>query len=268
MVIGGRDVEKHLQRGIKDVIAEFPRVGEILAAYDIGCTTCMVGTCLLGDVVEIHNLPRETEKELMEKIAQVIDPSGSPVDIKPRPEAPKVTSFCPPIRELMEEHRVIEEWLALIPQVTEALAAGNPSAWDWISAGLQFSREYADRYHHAKEENILFDYGTGKQAIVDAMCLEHNMGREHIQGASTAVIKKDVAGAIRHLTAYRELLEAHIQKEDEILYPWIQSELSTHQVGELYARCESVKEELDPARYEEHKAFVQALAEKLNKGNG
>jgi hypothetical protein len=49
---------------IRDVMQTYPEIGEILARYEIGCTTCKVGICLLKDVVSIHGLSKEDEAKI------------------------------------------------------------------------------------------------------------------------------------------------------------------------------------------------------------
>jgi len=53
---------------IRDVIANHPRIGEILNYFDIGCVTCGVGICLLKDVVAIHALGAEAEAQIEAEI--------------------------------------------------------------------------------------------------------------------------------------------------------------------------------------------------------
>ena len=55
-------------RNIKDVIEAHPRIGEILDRHEIGCTKCTVGTCLLQDVVTVHFLGDEAEKQIEQEI--------------------------------------------------------------------------------------------------------------------------------------------------------------------------------------------------------
>ena len=61
-------------KAIQDVMQAHPEIGEILARYDIGCTTCKVGICLLKDVVSIHGLSKadeaNIEKEINENLAK------------------------------------------------------------------------------------------------------------------------------------------------------------------------------------------------------
>ena len=59
------NMKEFLNKGIKEVIDQYPEIGKILDEYSIGCTSCGVGTCLLKDIVEIHNLPSVEEQEMM-----------------------------------------------------------------------------------------------------------------------------------------------------------------------------------------------------------
>ncbi|MGE4579793.1 MAG: hypothetical protein AB7F21_09650 [Desulfuromonadales bacterium] len=58
---------------IGTVLKDHPRIGEILAKYDIGCVTCGVGICLLKDVVSIHALGDEVEQKIEDEINAYLD---------------------------------------------------------------------------------------------------------------------------------------------------------------------------------------------------
>ncbi len=55
-------------RNIKEAIAAFPKIGDILEKYGIGCSKCSIGTCLLQDVVAVHFLGAESEARIAEEI--------------------------------------------------------------------------------------------------------------------------------------------------------------------------------------------------------
>lgn len=63
-------------KAIRDVMQTYPEVGEILARYDIGCTTCKVGVCLLKDVVSIHGLSKEEETKIELEIDELLAKKG------------------------------------------------------------------------------------------------------------------------------------------------------------------------------------------------
>jgi hypothetical protein len=55
-------------RNIKEAIEEYPKIGEILDKYEIGCVKCSVGTCLLKEVVSVHFLGDEIEAQIEKDI--------------------------------------------------------------------------------------------------------------------------------------------------------------------------------------------------------
>lgn len=126
-------MDKYLNTGIKDVIREFPRVGEILEEYGIGCVPGTAGTCLLKDVVEIHRLAPEAQARMLARIAGTIYPDRQ-VDVpapaaRPTPEVRPIR-YSPPLQKLVNEHVVIKRWLALIPEIADQLA----TEWDELRA--------------------------------------------------------------------------------------------------------------------------------------
>lgn len=257
-------MEKYLNAGIKDIIKQFPEVDKILSEYNIGCAPCNVGSCLLKDIVEIHNLAPETEKELLTKIAKVIYP-GKTVNIPIR-KAYKVLSAVPksspPIKKLMDEHTLIKRWAALIPLVAESIDLNADEGKDIIMKGVDFIRNFADKYHHAKEENILFKQFDENLDIIKTMHADHEDARAHVRAIVEGVEEKNKEKVVEHLTAYAELLTEHIKKEDEILYPWMDREFSDKQVGLLFAQFSEVDEQFGdaPKKYEE---FICRLEKKF-----
>jgi len=58
---------------IKDVIEEYPEIGNILDKYEIGCIACSIGTCLFKDVVKVHVLGDETEAQIEKEINSYLE---------------------------------------------------------------------------------------------------------------------------------------------------------------------------------------------------
>lgn len=260
-------METYLDKGIKDIITQFPEIGDILNAYNIGCAPCNVGTCLLKDIVEVHNLSYEQERDLMSRIAGVIYP-GQAVEIpkierKISPTAGEI-KYSPPMKKLVDEHVVIKKLLALIPLIVEDLNVTREEDKRLIHGCVDFIRSYADRYHHAKEEDILFKKFGDDLEIIKAMLEEHQIGRGHVKAALEALDGGDSQAVGEHLSAYRELLTEHIRKEDEILYPWMDRNLSMTQIGDLFNRfSETDRQFTDTSR--KYEGFIYTLEEKFQK---
>ena len=162
------------------------------------------------------------------------------------------------MKKLVDEHVLIKRWIALIPAVVANLDLATEEGRQLISDGIDLIRSYADRYHHAKEEDILFKYFDENSEILQVMYADHTTGRGHVKAMLEALERKDPAALGQHLMAYRDLLTEHIKKEDEILFPWMDRNLSAKQIDELYAKFNAVDQQMGfaPDKYE---AFVQQL---------
>lgn len=236
-------MDKYLNTGVKEVIQEFPQVGDVLQEYSIGCVPCTAGTCLLKDVVEIHNLAPEAEAEMMARIAAVIYPGRQVAVAKPAARQTRETQpirYSPPLQKLVNEHALIKQWLALIPEIVNRLEGEWDRFRPMLEQGVGFIRNYADTYHHAKEEDVLFAGLDGGLDIIRTMRQDHDRARLLVRGLTKAVEQSDVHAAKVCLTEYAELLQEHIKKEDEILYPWIDRGLSDTQVGRLFSRFSEI----------------------------
>jgi hemerythrin-like domain-containing protein len=133
-------------------------------------------------------------------------------------------------RLMVEEHRLILRMIALVEEQAAAVERGAGRDWRFFLDAVDFIRNFADRYHHAKEEDVLFvalvDNGMpAKQSPIEAMHLEHEQGRAHVrvmEAAAQAALAGDtgrVAELVASARAYAALLRGHIDKEDQILYP-------------------------------------------------
>ncbi len=255
-----------LNKEIKDLIKAYPEVGRVLEEYNIGCAPCSAGSCLLKDVVGIHNLDPQKEATLMYRIEKAIYPDrkiSEPVVDLTKKAAPKKITYSPPVKKLVDEHVLIKRLLALVPSIVEFTESSLKVDKNLILQCVDFIRTYADKYHHMKEEDILFKYVDEKAEIIQVMYKDHDTGRGNIRQVVEGAENGNKAQIKEHLLAYRELLTQHIKKEDEILYPWIDRQLSVAQVGEMFRRCNeadaSVGDEL-PRKYEK---FIVGLEEKF-----
>lgn len=255
-------MERYLNTPIKEIITTFPKVGDILEEYNIGCVPCNVGSCLLKDIVEIHNLPDKDEHELLARIARVIYPDREvtiPKIERKKSRRPGEIKYSPPMKRLVDEHVVIKKLVTLIPRIIEDLDVESDEGTQVIQNTVDFIRSYADRYHHAKEEDILFKCFDEDLDILKVMHEDHEAARSHVRAILEAVDKKDGRAIAEHLNAYHELLNEHIQKEDEILYPWMDRNLSVTHIGELFSKFDEVERTTDKEVAENNRRFIEAL---------
>ena len=260
-------MDKYLNTGIKEVITAFPPVGDALNEYNIGCVPCAVGTCLLKDVVKIHALSPENEQRLMSRIENIIYPrrkvSALPPPLPQKPLKSAEIKYSPPLRKLVEEHALIKRLLALIPAIVKNLDMKKDKKL--VLECADFIRNFADKYHHAKEEDILFKYFDPELDVLKVMHADHTAGRGHVKALLLAVKNNKAVEAAEHLAAYGELLSGHIKREDEVLYPWMDRTLSTSQIGNIHLKFSMANAEAKGVQ-EKYEKFTNNLENRFKKG--
>lgn len=259
---------EYLNKNIKEIITQYPEVGEILEKYNIGCTTCSVGSCLFKDILEIHNLHPEVEVELIYEIEKTLFPGKEvkryPIRIKEAKPQGEL-KYSPPIKKLVDEHVLIKRFIALIDPLCEFISASPEVDSKLVLDCVDFIRGYADKYHHMKEEDVLFKKTGEGLDIIKVMLEDHTAGRNHVGQVVEGAQKKDKDRIIEHLKAYKELLTQHIKKEDEILYPWIDRGLSTADVGTLYSEFNEKDASLPDGFEKRYEDFVRKVEGILSK---
>lgn len=164
-----------------------------------------------------------------------------------------------PTEFLKQEHRSIEEMLRVMESVCKKLENGDTVSTGDLRNIVEFIKQFADKAHHGKEEDLLFtamiDAGIPKDGgPVGVMLMEHDMGRNFVKGLSDAIDEydngnKDAATKIiENAKNYASLLSNHIYKEDNILYPMADMHLSPEQQKQLqdgfnYVQKEKIGEE-------------------------
>lgn len=134
-----------------------------------------------------------------------------------------------PFHILKHEHRIIERVLRALDGVCMRLEGGNRVPAAALLEIVGFITTFADRYHHGKEERLLFPALERRGITRDGGPLgvieyEHQVERELIADLEQAIDlyqEGDVDAAQRFVDAaraYLRLLVGHIEKEDSILF--------------------------------------------------
>ncbi len=149
-----------------------------------------------------------------------------------------------PTDVLRAEHDVILRALDTLEAAARSLRAGGGPDDAWWKDAVEWLRSFADRNHHAKEEASLFP-ALVKAGVpneggpVGVMLSEHVQGRAFIQAIEMG------AGASRAEAAQRyvQLLRAHIDKENNVLFMMADGILDEQVQRELARQFEAVEVE-------------------------
>lgn len=157
------------------------------------------------------------------------------------------------IAKLMDEHQHILKVLDALEQFASQVERNSQLNQGRLGQFVDFIAHYADAYHHAKEEDVLFkhmeNYGFSRQmGPVAVMLAEHDQGRALVRKMREAAqaplppSEEALPQLVRSIRDYISLLRQHIYKEDHILYPMAQSHLPPQAQEALESDFQAVEE--------------------------
>ena len=153
--------------------------------------------------------------------------------------------------KLRSEHDHILAMIACLRSACAAVKSGHSFDAETFQMGVEFIRRYADAWHHAKEEGVLFPAleaaGMPRESGPIAVMLhEHTLGRTYVRqiadnlDAATNGDESAQVTVMRFTLAYSDLLTQHIQKENNILFNMADQVLSPDDQERLEMEYETV----------------------------
>jgi hemerythrin-like domain-containing protein len=141
---------------------------------------------------------------------------------------------------LRDEHEVILQALAVLERVADRLASGRPVNDSTLTDLVQFLQTFADRCHHGKEEDQLFPAMRAKGAggPLALFLEEHEEGRRYLRTLSSSAPSAERAAAARR---YVGMLQDHIERENEVLFPMADGLFTAEEHGALARAYEDVE---------------------------
>ena len=167
---------------------------------------------------------------------------------------------------LIKEHDAILNMLNILEEVCRRFDNGERVEESDLENIVEFFTVFADKCHHGKEEDILFpaleEYGIPNEGgPIGVMLAEHIVGRDNVKGMTNAIVDykegKDSAPKefVRYGRSYIELLTAHIDKENNILFVMADNRISEERQQSLLVDFEKA----------EMKKIGQGVREKFHK---
>ena len=175
---------------------------------------------------------------------------------------------------LKREHRAIECVLRALGQINQRIGAGESIDPALLDRCIEFIRKFADGVHHQKEENILFPALNRagmptEMGPIACMLGEHQQGREFVARMVAAVegIRTGRSGAAEQFQAaaagYAQLLAAHIQKEDNVLFMMAERMIGDEDLAALEPEFNQAEVDYGAGRYQEYEAWAHGLEREL-----
>lgn len=177
-----------------------------------------------------------------------------------------------PIGLLMIEHRLIERAIAVVSRQIELIAAGGAPDPRDIDGIVDFLHTYADRYHHGKEEDILFrdlarhGLSPEHEIVMRRLIEEHEYARRtaaSLGDANSRFTSGDPTGLAQvegYLRALEGLYPAHIDLEDHHFFRPIMAYFTPDEQQAMLEEFREFDRELVHERYRDVVARLSARA--------
>ena len=161
---------------------------------------------------------------------------------------------------LVNQHNNVLTFTYIVKEKCKKIFNGEEINIEFFEKILEFGRYYVDKHHHKEEENILFkimidNLGANIAHIInDGMLFDHNVGRMYLMNLEYAIqdykMFQDDENKLKILSnafGYADMMENHISKENEVLYPFAENNLADNKKEE----CNNQINEFEQKGYEQ-----------------
>jgi hemerythrin-like domain-containing protein len=177
-----------------------------------------------------------------------------------------------PIKDLKMEHDAVQLTLRILNKICQRIEKSEEII-DLLHVDqlLEFFKVFVDKCHHRKEEELLFpaleNVGVSNTGgPIEVMLNEHQQGREYVQAmnAALAQYKKGDRTAgdefVKIARQYISLLDQHIDKENNVLFPLAEKNLSELDQIKLWEGFEQIEtEKIGLGKHEEFHRMLGKL---------
>lgn len=179
------------------------------------------------------------------------------------------------IEILVEEHDNIRIIIKVIREICFGLTKDMKVPYKDFEKIIEFIRNYADIYHHGKEEDMLFVdmnnelYELIGEGPIQGMLIEHNLGRGYVMDLEIALRKhrdgdeQSIIDIIGNAMGYANLLTKHTNKEDNMIYKYAVDNLKQETLERLnkeFEEFEGCQENIETR--EKYSRLAKELQEK------
>ncbi len=147
-----------------------------------------------------------------------------------------------PIKVLEDEHEIIKSALELAIKMAPLIGVNDELYAESSSKLMVFFKTYTDKYHHQKENLILFPemikkYELLGEGIVKEMYENHEDFHDILNTTEELLANKEYSQAQKQFNIYAEALLDHITVENEEVFQIAESLFNSAELETLYFRC-------------------------------
>jgi hemerythrin-like domain-containing protein len=135
---------------------------------------------------------------------------------------------------LREDHKHLLRALNVLEEMKMRVQRDQDVSGKDVDVLVDFLRNFGDRHHQGKEEDVLFpallqDREQKNYQELSHLILEHDRDRSLVDGLQDSTLTKKANDFVYSAGKLIEILRKHIQHEDTVLLPLVDATLSLSQ---------------------------------------
>ncbi|MDX2359598.1 MAG: hemerythrin domain-containing protein [Crocinitomicaceae bacterium] len=171
-----------------------------------------------------------------------------------------------PIQTMLDEHEVICQTEVIIESLDGVWNTDVDRYESTVTTLVEFFREYADGYHHRKEEDVLFPEIKNHpdfvlQEIIEEFEQHHEDFRDYTGEIEEAIREKNYEKSYLELNKYLQDLLDHIGAENDELFVLAETLMDEDDLETIYFKFKDIDRELGEDRKVMLEKTISALLE-------
>lgn len=172
---------------------------------------------------------------------------------------------------LFDEHTIIINAIDTAKQLSSLVGRDDEHYEKIVRDLIRFFRNYADKYHHYKEEEILFPEMIRRnemlnEGVVKEMFENHEDFRLMVKKVEHYLDAKDYPNAQKQLEEYGEALLNHIAVENEEVFAIAETLFDPDELEKIYFRFKDSDREMGNSDKEKLRELSETLRKDLMYG--
>ena len=177
-----------------------------------------------------------------------------------------------PIKDLKMEHDAVRLTLSILDEICQRIEKSEDIIdFRHLEQLVEFFMVFVDKCHHGKEEELLFpaleNVGVSREGgPIGVLLHEHQQGREFARKMNAALAqytqgdRQVVNEFVKTAREYINLLDQHIDKENNVLFPLAEKHLSEQEQEKLWEGFEKIEtQKIGAGKHEEFHKMLENL---------
>lgn len=168
------------------------------------------------------------------------------------------------VKVLYDEHEIIVSAIEFAKKAAASWKSDEEKFEKTLRTLLSFFRNYADKYHHYKEEEVLFPEMSKKNELLDGGLIKemfdhHEDFREMLRNIDDYLSNKNYEAASRQLQEYCENLLDHIAVENDEVFQVAETLFTADELEKIQCRFADCDRDLGELKKKELENLVSGL---------